>query len=86
MGSHVWEWIIGAAIIALLALVVWAAIEDGRKWEAFKAERHCKAVAHIKGDVFNTFGTDSKGGMTIGIGSTPDKTGWLCDDGMTYYR
>jgi hypothetical protein len=22
----------------------------------------------------------------VGIGSTSGKTGWLCDDGITYYR
>lgn len=85
-----WEDMIGPALavacVALIGLVILAAIEDGRKWDAFKVEHKCKAVAHIKGDVFNTFGTDTKGNMTVGVGSTPDKTGWLCDDGITYYR
>ena len=80
------DWIKLALAVACVAFFVWAAIEDGRKWDSFKVEHHCKQVAHIKGDVFNTFGTDMKGNMSIGVGSTPDKTGWLCDDGMTYYR
>jgi hypothetical protein len=83
------DWIgpaLAVACVALIVLLVWAAIEDERKWDSFKDENHCKQVAHIKGDVFNTFGTDMKGNMTIGVGSTPAKNGWLCDDGMTYYR
>ena len=75
-----------AVAVALIALLLWLAFEDGKQWEAFKAEHYCKVVAHIKGDVFNTFGTDARGNMTVGIGSTPDKTVWLCDDGVTYYR
>jgi hypothetical protein len=77
---------IGVFIIGLLGLLVVVVINESRKWEDFKITHNCKIVAHIKGDVFNTFGTDSKGGMTIGVGSTPDKKGWLCDDGITYYH
>lgn len=72
--------------IAVLVLSVFRIIEESNEWESFKQSHNCKVVAQIKGDVFNTFGTDGKGNMTVGVGSTPDKKGWLCDDGMTYYR
>lgn len=72
--------------IAMIVIAAFAAIEEDRKWDAFKVEHNCKVVAKINGDVFNTFGTDAKGNMTVGVGSTPDKNGWLCDDGITYYR
>lgn len=75
-----------AVAAALLVFLISSFIEDGRKWEAFKVEHNCKVTANIKGDVFNTFGNDSKGNMTVGIGTTPNKTGWLCDDGITYFR
>ena len=75
-----------AALVALLAVAVWMAIADAQEWETFKEAHHCKVVSKVEGDVFNTFGSDSKGGVVVGIGSTPDKTGWLCDDGVTYYR
>lgn len=81
-----WMVWIGAAFVGLIVLIVWASIENARKWDAFKSKYNCKVVAHINGDVFNTFGTDAKGNMTVGVGSTPGKTGWLCDDGITYYR
>lgn len=74
------------ACVALCAAMVGLAIDDGKKWEAFKVKHECKKVAHISGDVFNTVGFGANGQVSIGIGSTPDKTGWACNDGMTYYR
>lgn len=75
-----------AAIVVCIAALVAASVVDAKRWDAFKAAHYCKVVAHINGDTFNTFGFDSKGNSVVGIGSTPSKTGWLCDDGVTYYR
>jgi hypothetical protein len=80
------EVLVCAAILACIVGLVFAGVANERKWKQFAKEHECKKVAHIQGDVFNTFGTDSKGNMTIGIGTTNAKTGWLCNDGMTYYR
>lgn len=73
---------VGALIVALFVLIV----HESHEWERFSAAHACKVVAHVRGDVFNTVGVDAKGNVSVGIGSTPDKTGWLCDDGVTYYR
>jgi len=70
------------AAIALLALGIWAAVEDSRKWEAFKVARNCKFVAHVRGSTH--VGMSTSGNMVV-MGES-DKTGWLCDDGVTYYR
>lgn len=86
MGMSFMEWLICAAAVAILGLMVVSTYKNAQRWEMFKAAHNCKPVARIKGDVFNTFGVDSRGQMTVGIGSTPDKTGWACDDGITYYR
>lgn len=67
---------------ALFLLLIWALIVEAREWGAFKREHHCKVVAKISGSTFTTIGSDGK----IGVGSTPGKTGWACDDGVTYYR
>lgn len=72
--------------VALIALAVWAAIESGRQWKQFAAEHQCRVIAKIRGDTINTMSFDSKGAPVIGIATTPDKTGWLCNDGITYYR
>jgi hypothetical protein len=82
-------WIEGLVCVAIVACIAWigfAMVEDQKAWQQFSATHDCKKVAYIRGDVFNTFGTDGRGNMTVGIGSTPDKTGWLCNDGVTYYR
>ena len=84
------EWMIPAGLIAIIVglctIVVVVAHNQSQQWDAFKVEHKCVAVAHIDGTVFNTVGVDAKGGMVVGIGSTPSKTGWACDDGVTYYR
>ncbi len=79
----------GIPIMVLSAVLIWGFTELHRneeRWQAFKIEHACKPVARISGSVFNTLSVDGKGAVAIGIGSTPDKTGWLCDDGVTYYR
>lgn len=40
----------------------------------------------MSGSTFNTVGVGSNGGVSVGIGSTPDKTGYQCNDGVTYWR
>lgn len=68
--------------VAALVALVWALVVEAREWESFKQQHHCKVVAKISGSTFNTIGSDGK----IGVGTTPSKTGWACDDGVTYYR
>lgn len=78
--------VLGIGILGMVAMMVLTSMEESQEWERFKVDHKCKAVAHIKGDAFNTVGLDSKGGVVIGVGATPDKTGWKCDDGKMYYR
>ena len=79
-------WAVVTATVAAFGALAWLGVEQSQEWERFKADHHCRAVAHISGDVFNTFGMDAKGRPVVGIGTTPSKTGWQCDDGVTYYR
>lgn len=77
-------------VIALIVLMVWAAIEDAGNWAEFSQEHDCKKVSHVTGDTSIGYGygvtTSGKVGMGTIVTSTPSKTGWLCDDGVTYYR
>ena len=76
----------GVAVAALVAGGVCAAVQDGREWEAFATAHECVKVGHMSGSTFNTVGIGSNGGVSVGVGSTPDKTGYRCNDGMTYWR
>jgi len=75
--------------VAFVAFIVWVWVlvtAEAKEWDAFKVAHACRVVAKVDGSVFNTFSVSPKGQMVIGVGSTPDKTGWLCDDGVTYYK
>lgn len=76
---------IGLAAI-LIGMLTAAAIADDLKWEEFKSARHCKVVGKMRGDLVTGMGVTGDGKTAITVGSTPDKTGWLCDDGITYWR
>lgn len=70
------------AVFALFAIGLGALVVDARDWETFKASHECKIVGKTRGEMFNTF--DMKG--SVGIGFTSGKTGWSCNDGVTYWR
>lgn len=55
---------------------------EAEKWEEFKVEHKCKVVAHIRGSTSTGF---SSSGNIVTV-QEADKTGWLCNDGVTYYR
>lgn len=85
----------GRAVLCFLALGilsipvgVWGAIEDQRQWSAFSAAHACKIVGHMSGDTVTTVAPiiGGNGGIAVGVSSTPSKTGWQCDDGVTYWR
>jgi len=80
----------GFFALCLVALLIcfWALYKEGQKWEMFKAEHNCRVVAKVSGEMFTGVApvVGGEGGVGIIISSTPSKTGWLCDDGVTYYR
>lgn len=80
------EMIIGAILMALLVGAFTILSLDEKKWDEFKTEHKCVVVGKISGDVIPTYGIGANGNMTFGVGFTDDKTGWKCDDGITYYR
>ena len=59
---------------------------DYKVLQVTELEHDYQPVAHIDGDVFNTLNVGGKGGVSVGIGATSDKTGRKCDDGQTYFR
>lgn len=62
------------------------AIQEQHKWDTFSAEHHCKISQVMPGSTTPITGFDSNGNVTTAIASTPSRTAYLCDDGVTYWR
>ena len=73
-------------IFGILAIVACVALnnESSQKWKNFAIKHNCKQITIISGDtlVAQTVG----GNGIISVVTTPDKIGYKCDDGVTYYR
>jgi hypothetical protein len=98
MLRDMWEdgWV-GRSILALLILMValiplgiWAAVEEQKEWETFSAAHECKVVGRMSGSTQTGvgYGVTANGqfGTVVTTTSTPSKTGYLCNDGVTYWR
>ncbi|HXI41604.1 MAG TPA: hypothetical protein VNH83_16600 [Bryobacteraceae bacterium] len=77
-----------AAAIALLILIGRLAINDQARWNRFAASHACHVVERMSGDAATTVApiVGGNGGVAVGIAVTPDKTAYLCDDGIKYWR
>ena len=59
---------------------------DNSEWEEFKLAHHCKIVQKKDSDAHVGFVVGSKGGFAPIFSFEDEKTAWLCDDGITYWR
>jgi hypothetical protein len=79
-----------AAVVAVLAATMVVAQREQEQWAHFSAAHQCKVVGKMTGSVISTISTTigAKGQVlpTVGTAVEPDKTGYLCDDGITYWR
>lgn len=76
-----------AAVLIVVAIL--AAICEQGQWERFAEEHHCKVVGRTSSSTGVGVGPISTGnGIGVGVITTvtPGKTGYLCDDGVTYWR
>lgn len=76
------EIIFGAIAVALVGLSVWAVWVDGAEWNEFRELHECKVVSRESSST--ALGVSGSGNAVVM--SVPGKTGWLCNDGITYYR
>jgi hypothetical protein len=81
--------------LSLLAVIVITSLltdaDDNEKWETFKRTHSCKVIVRISGDtqLGIGYGIAVNGQQMVIVltpNTTPDKTGWICDDGVTYWR
>ncbi|MFO3777826.1 hypothetical protein [Serratia marcescens] len=70
----------------LFALLVLGAAAESREWEKFKVEHNCRVTGKMSGDTNVGYGVSTSGNSVTTINTTPDKTGWTCDDGVTYWK
>lgn len=65
--------IVFAVVLALFALntvSIYTSMVEQRRWDAFSVAHECKVV----------------GRMNSSSSKTPEKTGYACNDGVTYWR
>jgi hypothetical protein len=85
---------IAVLLVLLLFVLIHAVIEEEKEeekeWQAFSVAHNCKVAAMEKGHLSTGVGygmtANGKFGTVITATQTPDKTAWLCDDGVTYWR
>jgi hypothetical protein len=77
---------VGTAVAAAFGGLIYLAYQDHKAWEQFRVDHNCYVVAKISGST--GLGNTITGNGNVGITTitVPGKTGWLCDDGITYYR
>jgi hypothetical protein len=72
--------------VAAVPLMVWLGLREAEQWKAFAAAHECKVVGRMSGDVLTGFGGSAGGQAVVTTSTTPSKTGYLCNDGVTYWR
>ena len=77
-------------LVLLIPVMIYGAVKEQEQWDAFAAANACKKVGEMSGSTQTGvgFGVTANGqiGTVVTTTSTPRKTGWLCDDGVTYWR
>ena len=74
------------SLIPLLVAAIYFTIQESKAWDVFQAAHHCRIVGEVSGSTFVTAGIGANRQITTGIGTTSGKTGYACDDGVTYWR
>lgn len=77
---------ISAGIAVLASLIIFLGIKDAKEWEKFKLDHECILIGKMRGETFTTFGIGSNGQSVVGVGTTSGKSGWKCNDDITYWR
>lgn len=80
--------ILTLSLVCAISALVYLDIEQNRQWEHFKIDHQCKLTGKISGDLYiaPTFTFGGNGGVGIAMLGTPAKTGWLCNDGILYWK
>ena len=69
--------------LAVAGVVVWV---DSKEWSEFSVAHQCRKVGEVKSKVAPTLSVGGKGQVVMGNTYISGSTGYLCDDGITYWR
>jgi hypothetical protein len=70
----------------VIGVLIYLAIDDASKWEAFKASHGCRLVMQVPGSAAPGLGVSSTGQPVITTVIIPEQRAYLCDDNKTYWR
>lgn len=77
-------------VVLLVSSMIYGLIKEDEAWAAFSVAHSCKKVGEVKDSIQTGVGigmtASGQMGTVVTTSSTPSKTGWLCDDGITYWR
>lgn len=75
-------------LVVFFTLMIYGIIQEHKEWDVFREKHNCKVVSRISWTTATGFsnGNGGKGGSDIITTYIPEKIGWQCDDGITYYR
>lgn len=72
-------------VVSVLVALVLASYQKEQEWRDWATE-HCKVIEKREGASTTGVGVSLKGQAGVFIGGEPDQTGYLCDDGITYWK
>ncbi|MCC5458044.1 hypothetical protein LMR84_23995 [Klebsiella variicola] len=72
-------------VISVLVVLVLASDQKEQEWRDWATD-HCKVIEKREGATTTGVGVSLKGQAGVFIGGEPDQTGYLCDDGITYWK
>lgn len=85
MGDNLGVLIVVGFVVSLGAFISLSLVEEG-KWREFMIDHECKKVGEISPSTSTGFGVSSNGSVSFVPISNPGKTGYACNDGVTYWR
>lgn len=76
-----------AVVVVIFGAAAALGIHKGNQWREFKIAHNCQKVGHVSGDVLPIVSiSTSTGQPSVGMAIEADKTGWKCNDGVTYWK
>ena len=80
------DFIFFGVVVVLIVLSVAVFWVDSKEWSEFSEAHQCRKVAEVQGKVAPTLSVGGKGQVAMGNTYISGSTGYLCDDGITYWR